>query len=98
MVHKITSTSNEMENKQNTDIKESLIVGDYEIILNRGQGLRYLSFKKGKKIKNLLGSDLGIALFEEIKSLREENIKLQQEIEKLRNDNEGFNKEQLEDV
>jgi hypothetical protein len=86
----MTSISNEVEDNQNTCIKESLTVGEYELILNRGEDLKYLALKKGKKIKNLLGSDLGIALFEEIKSLREENLKLKEEVEILRKDNEGL--------
>jgi cell division protein FtsB len=98
MTYKIASISNEAEDTQNTCIKESLNVGEYELILNRGQVLKYLALKKGKKIKNLLGSDLGIALFEEIKSLREENLKLKQEVEILRKGNEDLNKIQLEDI
>ena len=43
-------------------IQERLVLGDYELILTKEEALKFLSFKKGKKIKNLLGSVLGIAL------------------------------------
>lgn len=84
MIYKTDLKVGTTTNEKVTNSEERLVIGDYELILKKEDTFRFLSFKKGKKIKNLLGSVLGIALFEEIKFLREENKKLKETMEKLR--------------
>jgi len=95
MIYKNELTVDEYIDKQNIRAEERVVIGEYELILTKGEGFKFLSFKKGKKMKNLLGSVLGITLFEEIKSLREENQKLKEVIEKLRKNEESLVEEIL---
>jgi len=83
MINKNELAVNELTDEENTIVQERIVVGEYELILTKSEKLKFLSFKKGKKLRNLLGSDMGIALFEEVKALRYENHKLKLENEEL---------------
>lgn len=83
MIDKNEIELTELKDEENNIVQERIVVGDYELILTKSEKLKFLSFKKGRKIRNLLGSDMGIALFEEIKTLRYENHKLKKENKEL---------------
>lgn len=73
-----------MESNEVKDVKDVMIVGDYELILTANPKFKFVSYRRGRKINNLLGSELAITLFNEIKMLRQKNKELQIENEKLR--------------
>lgn len=67
--------------------RDVMVVGEYELVLNENPNFKFISYKKGKRVNNLLGSELAITLFNEIKSLREKNQELESEVKKLNQPN-----------